>query len=113
MPKTISTVFSVALEAAASETVRLGGRMFGCWATAQPQITDTTAPAARTRAPRCAPRRSRTSTATPQTAETTTSGSPSLLSPSKTARASACRATSPAAASAPVTTAATSARSLK
>src|SRR3954447_2069187 len=113
IPKTISSTLSVSLGAAASATVTLGGSRSGCCATAQPQPPDATAPAASTRAPRSAPRRSRTSTASPHTTEISTSARPSLFRPSKTSRASRWSMNSPTAASAPVTTAATTARAVK
>ena len=58
------------------------GSRYGYCAAPQPQITPTTAPTARTRTPRRAPRHMRSSAAAPHTAEPSTNGRPSSVRPS-------------------------------
>ena len=75
---------SVAEGAAAADTFRLVGRMYGHCATPQPQITLATAPMASSRAPRCERRSSSTSEPSPHSAETTARGSARAVKPSNT-----------------------------
>ena len=62
-PAATSSAASVLDGAAASETVSESGRRYGHWATPQPTTTLATAAMARSRAPRSAPRRSRSKAA--------------------------------------------------
>src|SRR5215211_295279 len=81
-PKTMSTAVRVSLGAAPSAILSVFGSRYGYWAAPQPQITATTAPTARGRTPRRAPRQSNTSAPNPNAAEASTSGRASLVRPS-------------------------------
>ena len=114
IPTTTSKAASVAAGAAAAAIVSRGGSRYGYWATAQPQTTAATASTATGRTSRVRPVTSRTSAASPDSTETTTSGSPRpLVSSVNTGAAVTCSTAMVAAASAPETTPAASARRVK